>query len=202
MKFIIKHEIRGRMRIHMAQSRMTCRQADMLLYYIQSLEEVTEARVYERTGDAVIVFSGDRENIIKAVKVFDYDKVTVPDGYLEHSNTRSSVNAEYREKLIMKVFFQNYEEAFSPMAAESGLCCFSFHRLYRQGNKLSGKRKAEGRGSRRHRHRSISYKKRLFNGRICYVPSHHRRASGRMDAQKVRGRSGQKHVPQRQPGMA
>lgn len=122
MKFIIKHEIRGRMRIHMAQSRMTCRQADMLLYYIQSLEEVTEARVYERTGDAVIVFSGDRENIIKAVKVFDYDKVTVPDGYLEHSGR--ALNAEYREKLIMKVFFRIMRKLFLPWQLRAAFAAF------------------------------------------------------------------------------
>ena len=32
MKFAIKHEIKGRMRIHVAQYRMSCAQADTLLY--------------------------------------------------------------------------------------------------------------------------------------------------------------------------
>ena len=34
MKFAIKHEIKGRIRIHLAQKRMTYRQADILQYYL------------------------------------------------------------------------------------------------------------------------------------------------------------------------
>ena len=30
MKFIIKHEIRGRLRIHVVQRKMTCAEADIL----------------------------------------------------------------------------------------------------------------------------------------------------------------------------
>ena len=35
MKFVIKHEIKGRLRVHMAQQRMTYEQADVLQYYLQ-----------------------------------------------------------------------------------------------------------------------------------------------------------------------
>ena len=54
MKFAIKHEIKGRMRIHVAQYRMSCAQADTLLYFLQNDIQVSSAKVYERTGDAVI----------------------------------------------------------------------------------------------------------------------------------------------------
>lgn len=37
MKFAIKHEIKGRMRIHVAQYRMSCAQADTLLYFLQMI---------------------------------------------------------------------------------------------------------------------------------------------------------------------
>ena len=33
MRFIIKHEMKGRMRIHLLQNRMTYEQADILLYF-------------------------------------------------------------------------------------------------------------------------------------------------------------------------
>lgn len=49
MKFIIKHDIRGRLRIHMVQSRMSYEEADTLLYYIENLSGVTSAKVFERT---------------------------------------------------------------------------------------------------------------------------------------------------------
>ena len=54
MKFTIRHEIRGRIRVHMAQKRMSFHQADTLLYYLYQTENVTMAKVMERTADAVI----------------------------------------------------------------------------------------------------------------------------------------------------
>ena len=47
MKFVIKHEIKGRMRIHVSQYRMSYEQADTLLYFLHSNKYVTFAKVYE-----------------------------------------------------------------------------------------------------------------------------------------------------------
>ena len=101
MKFIIKHEILGRIRVHMVQPKMTFEEADILLYYLVNLENVTKAKVYERTQDAVIYYEKDRREIIKALQKFGYDRVTVPEGLTEHSGRQ--MNAEYQEKLLMKV---------------------------------------------------------------------------------------------------
>ena len=40
MRFQIKHEMRGRLRIHVIKSRMTCEEADMLQYYLTQIEGV------------------------------------------------------------------------------------------------------------------------------------------------------------------
>ena len=101
MKFIIKHEIPGRIRVHMVQPKMTFEEADILLYYLVNLENVTKAKVYERPQDAVIYYEKDRREIIKALQKFGYDRVTVPEGLTEHSGRQ--MNAEYQEKLLMKV---------------------------------------------------------------------------------------------------
>ena len=101
MKFIIKHEIPGRIRVHMVQPKMTFEEADILLYYLVNLENVTKAKVYERTQDAVIYYEKDLREIIKALQKFGYDRVTVPEGLTEHSGRQ--MNAEYQEKLLMKV---------------------------------------------------------------------------------------------------
>lgn len=101
MKFIIKHEIPGRIRVHIVQPKMTFEEADILLYYLVNLENVTKAKVYERTQDAVIYYEKDRREIIKALQKFGYDRVTVPEGLTEHSGRQ--MNAEYQEKLLMKV---------------------------------------------------------------------------------------------------
>ena len=101
MKFIIKHEIPGRIRVHMVQPKMTFEEADILLYYLVNLENVTKAKVYERTQDVVIYYEKERREIIKALQKFGYDRVTVPEGLTEHSGRQ--MNAEYQEKLLMKV---------------------------------------------------------------------------------------------------
>lgn len=101
MKFIIKHEIPGRIRVHMVQPKMTFEEADILLYYLVNLENVTKAKVYEKTQDAVIYYEKERREIIKALQKFGYDRETVPEGLTEHSGRQ--MNAEYQEKLLMKV---------------------------------------------------------------------------------------------------
>ena len=78
MKFIIKHEIRGRMRVHLLQNRMTFEQADTLLYYLSSQKLVTGVKVREKTQDATINFVGDREEVIRALKAVSYTHLTLP----------------------------------------------------------------------------------------------------------------------------
>mgnify|MGYP000868324553 CR=1 FL=1 len=97
MKFQIKHEIKGRLRIHMKQSRMTFEQADILHYAIQKMDGVSSVKVYERTGDAVICFHCSREELVDALSAFDYDRVNVPMEVLQNSGRQ--LNAEFQEKL-------------------------------------------------------------------------------------------------------
>lgn len=107
MKFQIKHEIKGRMRLHIFQKKqMSCEQADILLYYLENIEGVESAKVYERTADAVVRYAADkdgfvRQNIIKEVQKFVYDKVEVPDGLIENSGRE--LNREFQEKLIGQI---------------------------------------------------------------------------------------------------
>lgn len=101
MKFFIKHEGKGRIRIHLGQSRMSYEQADTFLFFLQNLEEVTEAKVYDRTADAVIYYKGSRERVIDAIRQFHYQQIQLPDGYLEHSGRK--LNATYQEKLVDRV---------------------------------------------------------------------------------------------------
>ena len=98
MKFAIKHEIKGRLRVHMAQQRMTYEQADVLQYYLQQSDLVVDAKVYEQTADVVISYNGDRAAIIHLLCTFKYQMVEVPEGYLE--STGRELNSEYKEKLI------------------------------------------------------------------------------------------------------
>ncbi len=112
MRFSIKHEIPGRIRIHMAQNRMTYEQADTLLYYLENLEGVSAAKVYERTADAVICYTNEREELISKLRSFQYDKVDVPADVL--ANSGRELNAYYQEKLIMRVVWRYTKKLFVP----------------------------------------------------------------------------------------
>ena len=103
MKFYIKHESRGRIRIHLAQKRMSSVQAETLLYYLQNQNQVSFAKVYDRTGDAVICYEGERAAVIRMIQLFHYEEVELPTGLLESSGRE--LNNEYQEKLISKVIY-------------------------------------------------------------------------------------------------
>ena len=112
MKFVIKHEIKGRLRVHMAQQRMTYEQADVLQYYLQQSDLVVDAKVYEQTADVVISYNGDRAAIIHLLCTFKYQMVEVPEGYLE--STGRELNSEYKEKLICKVVWHYGKKLILP----------------------------------------------------------------------------------------
>ena len=119
MDFKIKHEIKGRLRVHMLQKRMTCAEADALLYYLHSLEGVIEAKVYERTGDAVIFYKGEREMVIDGLKSFCYHKVEVPEGIIEYSGRE--LNAKYQGKLIQQTAVHLGKKLFIPYSVRAML---------------------------------------------------------------------------------
>lgn len=112
MKFIIKHEIKGRIRVHIIQNKMTYAQADILAFYLNNNKYVTFAKVYDRTSDATINYIGDREEIVTLLKHFRYDEVEVPTGLVENSGRE--LNAKYQEKLVNKVIFRYAGRLFLP----------------------------------------------------------------------------------------
>lgn len=112
MKFIIKHEIKGRIRVHIIQNKMTYAQADILAFYLNNNKYVTFAKVYDRTSDATINYIGDREEIVTLLKHFRYDEVEVPTGLVENSGRE--LNAKYQEKLVNKVILRYAGRLFLP----------------------------------------------------------------------------------------
>ena len=112
MKFVIKHEIKGRIRIHILQSHMTFEQADTLEYYLSNNKLVTSVKVRERLQDATISYIGSREDIIKLLTSFKYNNVEVPDVYLQNSGRE--LNREYWDKLVNKVFLYGANKIFLP----------------------------------------------------------------------------------------
>jgi len=112
VKFFIRHETRGRIRIHLDQKRMSYEQADTLAYYLENLNGVVTAKVYERTCDAVVCYQGSRAEIISGIRAFHYQDVEVPSQVLQSSGR--ALNSEYQEKLISKVICHYGRKLFLP----------------------------------------------------------------------------------------
>ncbi len=112
MRCKILHECKGRIRVHIMQRDMTLEQADILEYYLRAKPFVTSVKVYDRTGDAAVCYSGSRSDVIKALARFSYDdenaKALVP----EH--TSRELDREFEDKLIGSVVMRGLRRLLLP----------------------------------------------------------------------------------------
>lgn len=119
MRFKIEHEIRSRVRLHICQKRMTCRQADQLEYFLTKLNGVTSVKVVERNQDVVICYSDNREEILRAIQRFSYEKAEAPESYLQNSGRE--MNGEYWEKMVNHVVLHYGKKIFLPLPVRTFL---------------------------------------------------------------------------------
>ena len=115
MKCTILHETSRRMRVHMAGSRMTLRQADLLEYYLRGRTFITDVKVNDRTGDAIIFYRKGREYraaVIEALRRFTYDSEEA--AALVPERTGRALNRQYEEKLVMTVLGTGFRKLFFP----------------------------------------------------------------------------------------
>jgi heavy metal translocating P-type ATPase len=119
MRFIIKHEIRGRIRIHILQSRMSFEQADILQYYLDAKEQVINAKIQERTADVTVSYQGSREEILSVLEAFTYERAQVPEVYLKNSGRQ--MNREYWDRLVNKTVIYFGNKIFLPYPIRAGI---------------------------------------------------------------------------------
>ena len=110
MKFEIKHESTGRIRVRVLPARMALEQADLLEAYLQGLEGVRQAVVHERTGCAVIRYQGDRKALLRAVSRFSYQRAAG----LAPTHSARALNRAYQEKLVGMVACKAARALFLP----------------------------------------------------------------------------------------
>ena len=141
MKFRIEHDIKGRMRIHVLQKSMTYRQADILFYYLHSLEFVNSAKVYELTADAAINYVGERQQLIDALKSFGYETTKIDENLIENSGRE--LNAIYREKLICQTIYHFGRKLILPFPLRAAYATIKSAGYIAKGIKCLAQRKIE-----------------------------------------------------------
>ncbi len=114
MRFTIRHEIPGRLRVHFPKQSFTFREADTLEYYLKTFDEIREVRVYERTADAVIRFACARAKVIGILKDFSFEAVTVPERVFECSGRELS--AQYYDKVVSTVILHYGKRLILPFS--------------------------------------------------------------------------------------
>ncbi len=112
MRFIVKHEIRGRIRVHLCRRALTIHQADVLEQHLLMIPGVQKVQIYERTADAVIVYTGNRDRLTQAMQKTSLEQlmrtVQVPE------DSGRALNREYKEKLIQRLLARAAVKIFLP----------------------------------------------------------------------------------------
>lgn len=121
MKAVIKHDIPGRIRVHFGKPRFSYEEADLLQYYLQGFPNIKKAVVYERTADAVIWYSGGREEVIRSIRAYHPEKIHVPAGLIENSSRE--LHAKYYEKVVMSVVWHYAKKLFVPAPLRTVFTC-------------------------------------------------------------------------------
>ena len=141
MKFTIQHEIKGRIRFHLARTQLSERQADVLQYYLAAIPGVESAKVYERTADAVIVYKGDRGEILGNVSHFTFVDQKLQE--IVPKNSGRALNNEYKEKLIGRVLMRTVMKTFMPAPLGNIYTAYHSIRYLVKGIKCLWRRKLE-----------------------------------------------------------
>ena len=119
MKFKVLHNMRGRMRIHVMTNEMTDLQADKLEYDLAAQDMILTAKVYERTGDVVITYTGERQILLSYLQTYYYRRKVEEDETLARSGR--AMNRKYWDKLVNRVVLRMGSKFFVPAPIRTGL---------------------------------------------------------------------------------
>ena len=141
MRIKIRHDIKGRIRFSTQKKKMTAREADMFLFYINSLKNVTSAKVYERTGDSVVCYTGSRQELIRNLVAFSFEDKELQEKVPE--NTGRELMNQYKEKLVSKLVIYFLCKLFLPAPAAKAKAVIQSLHFIKEGLKCIRRRKLE-----------------------------------------------------------
>ena len=133
MKCTILHESPGRLRVHLQCPAMTLHQADVLEYYLRAVDGVSDVKVYDRTRDAVILYTSGRGGVIAALASFSFPKAEALALVPEH--TPRALNREFEDKLAVTVMRRCISRLFLPVPVTTALAVIRSVRYIKEGLK-------------------------------------------------------------------
>ena len=141
MKWIILNETPGRIRARLVTARryaedgraskMIAGEADLAEYALLAADGVESVKVFERTGDAVIRYSGKRDAVIRALASFSFDAAR--DKQLVPAHTPRELNREFEEKVVSLVLRRCLRRLFVPVPIRHALTVLRAARYVKEG---------------------------------------------------------------------
>lgn len=153
MKFIIRHEIRGRMRVYFPQARWSSREADLLQQSLEGSELVRQVRVNERLMTVTLLYSGSREAalaLLSGCRISELTGETEEDEAeesalstvrLKNAPSSRALNRHYWEAIVSRVAGNYAKKLFLPMPLQAALAVWNGSRYICAGLRQLRRRK-------------------------------------------------------------
>ena len=106
------HESVGRIRLKADVPGMSLGEADMLEAWISALKFVKTVTVHERTAGVVIIYDGNRQELVDSLAEFSFARASQELEPQVHSSRE--MNREYKERLVFQVIKHYMKRLFLP----------------------------------------------------------------------------------------
>ena len=131
MRFAVRAESRGRIRVHADMARMSMSEADVLEYYMKAVPGVSYVKVYDRTCDAVINYTCSREEVAEALALFSFNdeeaRAMVPD------HTSRASDKELEEQLVNRIILRYARKLLLPHPLRVIWCAYKAAGFFAEG---------------------------------------------------------------------
>lgn len=136
MNYVVLHQSKYRLRLHLPHVRMTDSQADIIEYYLQSQSWISSASVNEQTCNATLKFTSEfnRWNELDEIfGKFSYNDEEIQALVPEH--TSRAMNRMYQNKLMFLVLGKAFRKVFFPLPLQTAWTVCSSVKFIKEGAK-------------------------------------------------------------------
>lgn len=121
MKYKVEHSCRGRIRVRLTATNLSPNQADALEAALQTLPCVTEAIFHERTGCAVLLYTGSRAELLASIKELQWRR-PIPVQQTESESPRV-LNRHYQSEFYNMVAWKVIRDFVFPAPLQTAFTC-------------------------------------------------------------------------------
>lgn len=134
MNYVVLHQSKYRLRLHLPHVRMSDEQADLMEYYLQSQSWIVSASVNEQTCNATLRFAHEFnrwEELDKIFEKFSYKDESIQALVPEH--TSRQMNRMYQNKLLFLVLGKAFRKVFLPIPLQMAWTICSSAKFIKEG---------------------------------------------------------------------